>query len=223
MQEKEINQNPISEEITSTLEQEIKTVSTDSPIPDETEKQEEVACRENQAQEATATIEQEATEIRETHKESEAISQQLEKLQLEVQEWKDRYIRLASDFENYKKRILREKEQMIQFANEKLLLAFMPLIDDLIRTLKAVESTDNLESIKAGIGLVYKNFKSALEKESVLEIPSIGETFNSEYHEAIARVPATDENQKGKIIEEIEKGYIYHGKVIRFAKVIVAE
>jgi molecular chaperone GrpE len=141
----------------------------------------------------------------------------------EIEEWKDRYLRLLSDFDNYKKRTLREKEQMIQFANEKLLLAFMPVIDDLIRTLKAAETTDNLESIRSGIALVYKNFVNALEKESVIAVPSVGAPFNSELHEAIASAPATEEYPKGIIVDEVEKGYTFHGKVIRFAKVVVAE
>jgi molecular chaperone GrpE len=147
----------------------------------------------------------------------------IENISAEIEEWKDRYLRLLSDFDNYKKRTLREKEQMIQFANEKLLLAFMPVIDDLTRTLKAAESTDNLESIRSGIALVYKNFVNALEKESVVAVPSIGTPFNSDFHEAIASAPATEEYPKGVIIDEVEKGYTFHGKVIRFAKVVVAE
>jgi molecular chaperone GrpE len=147
----------------------------------------------------------------------------VENISAEIEEWKDRYLRLASDFDNYKKRTLREKEQMIQFANEKLLLAFMPVIDDLIRTLKAAEKTDNLESIRSGIALVYKNFVNALEKESVIAVPSVGEVFNSDFHEAIASTPATDEYPQGVIVDEVEKGYTFHGKVIRFAKVVVAE
>lgn len=147
----------------------------------------------------------------------------VENISAEIEGWKDRYLRLASDFDNYKKRTLREKEQMIQFANEKLLLAFMPVIDDLTRTLKAAENTDNLESIRSGIALVYKNFVNALEKESVIAVPSVGESFNSDFHEAIASAPATDEYPQGVIVDEVEKGYTFHGKVIRFAKVVVAE
>lgn len=137
-------------------------------------------------------------------------------------EWQDRYLRLASEFDNFKKRTVREKEHLIKYANEHLLRAFLPVVDDLFRTLAAAQTSDNLEKIREGIGLVHKNFLSALERQGVFPIEAQGRDFDADFHEAIASMPAGEE-KSGKVIEEVEKGYMFYEKVLRYSKVVTGE
>lgn len=141
----------------------------------------------------------------------------------EIQVWQDRYARMASEFENFKKRTNREKEQLTKFANEQMLKAFLPVIDDLERALVVAEQADNTTAIQDGIKLVHKNLKHALEKQGVITLESVGKDFDSEYHEALGVKAVEDPALKGKVVEEFERGYIFNDKVIRFAKVIIGE
>lgn len=138
-------------------------------------------------------------------------------------EWKDRYVRLVAEFDNFKKRTNREKEELLRSGNERLLQALLPVVDDLERTLKAAEKASDLASLQEGISLVSKNFLVALAKQGIAEVPAAGQPFDSNLHEAIANIPAPTDDLKGKVVESIEKGYSYNGKVIRYAKVIVGE
>jgi len=140
-----------------------------------------------------------------------------------VAEWKDRYQRLGAEFENYKKRAARDFEVRIGLVKEDLIQAFLPIFDDVERTLKVAETATDLEAIQKGIQMVVKNYRNILDKQGITVIESVGQVFDSEQHEAITSAPAADADQKGKVVQEIRKGYRYNDKVIRTAQVIIGE
>jgi molecular chaperone GrpE len=142
------------------------------------------------------------------------------KLQSELAEQKDKYIRLYSEFDNFRRRTAKEKLEMIQSANEQLLKALLPVIDDFERAEKSFKDKDSKEL--EGFFLIYNKFKKTLDQYGVkvMEAGS-GSEFNPDLHEAITQIPAPDEKLKGKIVDVVERGYLLNEKVIRFAKVVV--
>lgn len=144
------------------------------------------------------------------------------KLEAELQEAKDKYIRLYADFENLRRRSAKEKIEQIKLANEGLLKDLLPILDDFERALKAFEDTEDKDSVKEGVKLIQDKFGKTLLNKGLKPMEStIGKDFDVEEHESIAQVPAPSEDQKGKVIDEIERGYYLHDKVVRFAKVVV--
>lgn len=141
----------------------------------------------------------------------------------EAQQAKEQAIRLQADFVNFRKRQEKEAAQTIRFANEDLLGKLLPILDNFDRTLDSIEKTDNLSAIKEGIGMVEKSMRKQLNKVGLEPIEAKGKPFDSEVHEAITTVPVGDEEQKGMVIDEVEKGYKLKDRVIRYAKVVVGE
>lgn len=137
-------------------------------------------------------------------------------------ELNDKFLRLYAEFDNYRRRTNKEKVELIANANEKLLLDLIPTIDDFERAIVNNEKVEDIEAIKEGFMLIYNKFRSALEAKGLKQMQSKGEAFDSDLHEAIANVPG-DESQKGKVIDDVEKGYFLNEKVIRFAKVVVGQ
>jgi len=136
----------------------------------------------------------------------------------------DKYIRLSAEFDNFRRRSLKEKMELIKNAGEDILLNLLPVMDNFERALKSIESKgDENTAIKEGIELIYNNFKEFLNQRGIKEIEATGKDFDTDNHEAITKIPAPQEELKGKVIDVIEKGYTLHGKVIRFAKVVVGE
>lgn len=144
-------------------------------------------------------------------------------LEAKVNELNDKYLRLYSEFDNYRKRTMKEKSDIIKTAGEDVLKSLLPIIDDFERAIKANEKIEDAEAIKEGIHLIYNKLKNATQQKGLTAFESIGNPFDSDLMEAITHVPAQDESQKGKVIDEVEKGYKLGDKVIRFAKVIVAQ
>jgi molecular chaperone GrpE len=142
-------------------------------------------------------------------------------LQQELDEWKDKYLRLASEFDNFRKRTLKEKSELVKYANEDLIKSILPVLDDFERSLLVIEKSDNLSAIQEGVKLIHHKFKNTLSSKGLKPMESLNQAFDSEHHEAITSIPAPQEDLKGKIIDEVEKGYYLDEKVIRFAKVIV--
>ena len=140
-----------------------------------------------------------------------------------IKELNDKYLRLYSEFDNYRKRTLKEKSEIIKTAAEDVFKAILPVIDDLDRALKANEKLEDAKIIKEGLALIHNKLKNVSQQKGLTAFDSIGETFNPDLMEAITHVPASDDDQKGKVIDEIEKGYKLGDKVIRFAKVVVAQ
>lgn len=142
------------------------------------------------------------------------------KLQNELGEQKDKYLRLYSEFENFRRRTSKEKLEMIQTANEQLIKALLPVADDFDRAEKSF--TDKTSKELEGFLLIYNKFKKTLDQQGVKPMAiEQGAPFNADFHEAITQIPAPAENLKGKIVDVVEKGYLLNDKVIRFAKVVV--
>jgi len=144
-------------------------------------------------------------------------------LEQKVNDLNDKYLRLYSEFDNYRKRTIKEKSDIIKTAGEDVFKSILPVIDDFERAMKANEKIDDIDAIKEGIGLIYHKLKNSTQHKGLTSFESIGTDFDADTMEAITHVPALDESQKGKVIDEVEKGYKLGDKVIRFAKVIVAQ
>lgn len=141
----------------------------------------------------------------------------------ELEEQKDKYLRLYSEFENFRRRTAKEKLELTRTANEEMATAMLPVLDDFERAIKTFEADDvQGDSTKEGMLLIYNKFKSALERKGVkvMQIEA-GSPFDPEYQEAITQIPAPDESLKGKVVDVIEKGYTLGDKVVRFAKVVI--
>lgn len=148
---------------------------------------------------------------------------EIEKLKEEKAELNDRFLRLFSEFDNYKKRVSKEKLDLISTASEKVLVSLLPVIDDFERAIAANEKADNIDSIKEGFNLIYNKLVQMMKRFDVEEIQAKGEEFNTDFHEAVTHFPAQNEEDKGKVIDVTEKGYKLKDKVIRFAKVVVGQ
>lgn len=140
-----------------------------------------------------------------------------------IKELNEKYLRLYSEFDNYRKRTLKEKSDVIKTAAEDVFKAVLPVMDDFERAIKANEGVEDATVIKEGIHLIYNKFKNVTHQKGLTAFESKGEVFNPDIMEAITNIPATDESQKGKVIDEVEKGYKLGDKVIRFAKVVIAQ
>jgi molecular chaperone GrpE len=140
--------------------------------------------------------------------------------QLKVNELNDKHLRLYSEFDNFRKRTMKEKIDLRQTASEDVIKELLPVLDDFDRAMAAMESTDNLESVKEGIQLIHAKMKAVFSSKGLKEIKSVGENFDTDFHEAITSIPAPSEDLKNKVVDEVQKGYTLHDKVIRFSKVI---
>lgn len=139
-------------------------------------------------------------------------------LELKFNDLNDSYLRLHAEFDNYRKRTMKEKADLLKSGNEKAIVGVLPIVDDFERALPNIP-----EDTREGVELIYNKFKSYLTQNGVKEIDAIGEPFDTERHEAITTIPAQSEDQKDKVVDCIQKGYSLNDKVIRFAKVIVAK
>lgn len=141
--------------------------------------------------------------------------------QNDAEQWKDKYIRLVAEFENYKKRTLKEKSELILNGSEKTVAAILPILDDFERA--TADKTEEPQAIKEGYELIYKKFLKALETLGVNKIETDNADFDVDYHEAIAMVPGMGDDKKGKVIDCVQTGYTLNDKVIRHAKVAVGQ
>ena len=146
-----------------------------------------------------------------------------EQLENQVNEFKDKYLRLSAEFDNYRKRTQREKMDLIRFGSEDVLKALLPVIDDFERAMKSLDSSTDIDAVKHGLHLIHSKFTDFLKNNGVQEVPAVGMELDTDVHEAITETPAPDEKMKGKIIDVVEKGYKLNDKVIRFSKVVIGE
>lgn len=165
----------------------------------------------------------EQTEEESTEEAANQIVDEMETLSQKYSELNDKNLRLMAEFDNYRKRTLKERMELIKTAGEKLLVDMLPLVDDFERALKATESSDDVVAVKEGVNLIYNKFIAFLMQNGVKAIPTENEKFDTEFHEAITLFPAPSEEMKGKIIDCVSKGYTLNDKVIRFSKVVVGE
>lgn len=154
--------------------------------------------------------------------EEEELKKQLEEVEIKYKELNDRFLRLYSEFDNYKKRTNKEKLELLSTASEKVIVGLLPVIDDFERAIAANEKSEEVTAIKEGFVLIYNKLQQLLKRFDVEEIKAKGEDFNTDYHEAITHFPAQKEEDKGKVMDVTEKGYKIKDKVIRYSKVVVA-
>lgn len=139
----------------------------------------------------------------------------------ELAEMRDKFLRLYSEFDNYRKRTQKERLELFKSAGTDIITSLLPVLDDFERALKYAETNNNKEESKSGVELIFHKLKTTLEGKGLKRMYSVGEDFNDEFHEAIANIPAPEESMKGKVVDESECGYFLNDKVIRHAKVIV--
>ena len=140
----------------------------------------------------------------------------------EIAEWQDKYLLLQAEFDNFRKRTLREKMELVQSGSAECVKNFLPLMDDLQRALEAIEKSNDLEALREGVKLIAQKFRETLKKQNVKEIEALGLELDTDHHEAVARFDAGKE-KKGKIVDVVQPGYKMGDKVLRFAKVVVGE
>ena len=143
------------------------------------------------------------------------------KLEAELTESRDKYLYMYSEFENYKRRVSRDRIEQSKLAGSDVFLTILPIIDDMERAIKSSENTTDVEAIKEGIKLIFSKLKSSTESKGLMPMNATGKDFNPDLHDAITNVPAPSEDMKGKVIDEVEKGYFLNDKVLRHAKVVV--
>ena len=136
--------------------------------------------------------------------------------------WKDKYVRLQAEFDNYRKRTLREKMDLVQTGGQEVLKAMLPVRDDVQRAVAAMSGSDDIEALRKGVELIAQKFTETLRQKNVVEIEAKGAAFDADLHEAVAKFAAGEEN-RGKVIDVIQTGYMLGDKVLRFAKVVVGE
>lgn len=197
------NMNPKEKE--NNQEEELKTQATPNECDEETVGQET-----SQENEAPLT-------------EEEKLAQELEKANEQIEEQKDKYLRLSAEFDNYRKRTMKEKAELILNGGEKSIRSILPIVDDFERALKNMETATDVAAVKEGVELIYNKFMSVLGQNGVKVIETKEQPLDTDYHEAIAVIPAPNEALKGKILDCVQTGYILNDKVIRHAKVVVGE
>lgn len=185
-------------------------------VEEEMAKQEETVA-ENAEQQAAAEVAEEQQEV------ADPVMQELEAAKATIEEQKDKYLRLSAEFDNYRKRTLKEKAELIKNGGEKAISAILPILDDLERALQNMQKADDVKAMYEGIDLIYQKFLKGLSQEGLQKMEPVGEVFDTDYHEAVALVPAPSEDQKGKVLDCVQTGYKLNDKVIRHAKVVVAQ
>lgn len=171
------------------------------------------------AQEAATEEESKEPELSEVEK----LAKDLEDAKAELEKQKKEYLFLLAEFDNFRKRTLKEKSDLVKNAAEKAMLDILPVVDDFERALQAMHGSSDLESVKEGVDLIYNKFVKYLENNGVKAIDSNNADFNTEFHEAVTTFPASDESQKGKVIDTVQKGYMINDKVLRHSKVVVGQ
>jgi len=146
--------------------------------------------------------------------------EELEKANYKIAEINDKYLRLYSEFDNFRKRTIKEKSDIYKTAGEDVILSIISIVDDFERALKNTEDNDENKAHREGLELIFNKFNKILENKNVIEIDAMGKEFDTDLHEAITQIPAPSEDMKDKVIDVVEKGYTMNDKVIRFAKVV---
>ena len=189
----------------------------------------------NEEELESGAVQEEAAENEEIHEEEEEVQEEAplteeEKLAKELEEankviedQKDKYLRLSAEFDNYRKRTMKEKAELILNGGEKTISTILPAVDDFERALKNMETATDVAAVKEGVELIYNKFMAVLAQDGVKVIETKDKPLDTDYHEAIAVVPAPDKALKGKILDCVQTGYTLNDKVIRHAKVVVGE
>ncbi len=190
----------------------------DNSTVDKEKKNEEVSEKSQEKTTKEDTNKEETSEVKEEHKEEDEFKKKYNEIN-------DKYLRLSAEYDNYRKRSLKEKMDLIKSAGENILIDILPVMDNFERGLNSIEKSakDEENAVLEGVELIYDRFKKFLEQKGVKEIEAIGKDFDTDLHEAVTKIPAPSEDMKGKVVDVTEKGYIMNEKVIRFAKVVIGE
>jgi molecular chaperone GrpE len=148
---------------------------------------------------------------------------EIEKWQMEAADWKDKYLRLYAEFDNFRKRSMKERSDLLATASGDVIKELLPVIDDFDRAIKANESAADLEAVKEGFVLIHQKLYRKLETKGLKPIEANGKVFDTDFHEAITQIPAPTPDLAGKVVDELEKGYLLNEKVIRFSKVVIGQ
>ena len=189
---------------------------------DQTTAENQQVKQENQSVETPENMTQEAAATDKVAEEPVAEADKVTPQNSEAEEWKDKYLRLSAEFDNYRKRTLREKMELIESGGEDVIKSMLAVMDDFDRALNAMQSATDVASVREGVELISQKMRDALKAKGVSEIEANGALLDTDLHEAVAKFPAGDDN-KGKVIDVVQKGYKLKEKVIRYAKVVVGE
>ena len=188
-----------------------KSVEESAEIRQETQENEDVnASAQNYANGAAETA-------------SDKVVAEVRAVEEKLAEMQDKYLRLSAEFDNYRKRTLKEKMELSKYAEENILSKIIPFMDDFDRAMQHIDTVTDGEAMKNGLNLIYMKFNEFLKQNGVSEIEAIGTDFNVDLHEAVAKVPAEEENRKGKVVDIVLKGYYLRDKILRHSKVVVGE
>jgi len=162
-------------------------------------------------------------QIQSNQPEETIVKDEKEELRIEIAEQKDKFIRLYAEFDNFKRRNAKERNELILTAGKEVVQSLLEVMDDCDRAEKQLQQSDDLAQIRQGVGLVFAKLRNTLQARGLKEMKSIGEEFNPDFHEAITEIPVSDESMKGKVVDQVEKGYTLNDKIIRFSKVVVGK
>jgi len=178
----------------------------------------------NQENEAVATEEMQAEETAENPmSEEDAAAAAMTELQQKHDSINDKYLRLYSEFENFRRRTAKEKLDLMKNAGSDMVSEILPVVDDFERAIASNESNEDIEALKEGFKLIHNKLLNLLKNQGLKPMDSINQPFDTEYHEAITNIPAPSEDMKGKVIDVAEKGYFFNDKILRYAKVVVGQ
>ena len=155
--------------------------------------------------------------------EKDEVANKLDEVNAALEEQKDKYLRLAAEFDNFRKRTMKEKSDLILNGGEKTLNSILPIVDDMERALSTMEKATDVNAVREGVELIFNKFIAVLGQNGVKKIETIDQPLDTDYHEAIAVIPAPSEDKKGKILDCVQNGYTLNDKVLRHAKVVVGE
>ena len=191
---------------------------------------EEKIKKDQEVEEVNETIETEECSVeekkeskKEDKKKKDKSEKKVDKLKAELTDIKDKHVRLQAEFDNYRKRTLKEKMDLVKSGGESVLMNILPVIDDFERALVAFNEMEDDNPLKQGIDLIYNKFQDFLKQNGIKEIEAIEKDFDTDLHEAVTKIPAPSEEMKGKVVDVIQKGYLLNEKVIRFSKVVIGE
>lgn len=185
-------------------------------------KEEELQQEETQNEAQNAEVESQNAEEEQSAKE-ETPEDKIAALQAELEKSQKEYLFLMAEFDNYRKRTVKEKAELIKNGGEKAMLGLLPVIDDFERAIDAIDKSSDVEGLKEGVDLIYNKFMKYLESQQVKPMESTGTDFDADIYEAVTTFPAPDESMKGKVIDTVQKGYTINEKVLRHAKVVVGQ
>lgn len=179
-------------------------------------------AQEQAAQEAESAATDTVAEEQQTATDTVAETDNTPSVEEQVAQWQDKYIRLQAEFDNYRKRTLREKMDLVESGGKDVLTAMLSVLDDVYRAVEASEKSDDITALREGEKLVLHKFEEVLAQKKVTPIAAMGEEFNPDFHEAVARF-AAGEDKKGRVIDVVQRGFMLGDKVLRYAKVVVGE